>query len=132
MSTRARIGIENADGSIRSVYHHWDGYPSWLGVKLNQHYNTRAKVVSLIAGGDMSSCLSEDSDAPEYYSEHGEDCPPRLDWDYSAYTNKDNGEEYHYIWTTDDEWICIDQHQWDGTDKAPELVQIPGYTVAWY
>ena len=41
----------------------------------------------------------------------------------------DRGEEFHYIFTTDHEWICIDQHQFDGTDKQPELVQIPGYEV---
>ena len=128
MSTRARIGIEHEDGSITSVYHHWDGYPEWLGVKLNEHYNTRSKVTRLIEGGDMSSCLSENEDTPEYYSQRGENCPPQYHADYQTYTMKDYGEEYHYIFTTDDEWICIDQHQF--TDETPELVQIPGYEVA--
>ena len=31
MATRSRIGIELTDGSILSAYHHWDGYPQWLG-----------------------------------------------------------------------------------------------------
>ena len=31
MATRSRIGIELNDGSILSAYHHWDGYPQWLG-----------------------------------------------------------------------------------------------------
>ena len=44
MATRSRIGIELSDGSILSVYHHWDGYPTWLGRILNTHYNTREKV----------------------------------------------------------------------------------------
>ena len=30
MATRSRIGIVLKDDSIRSVYHHWDGYPEWL------------------------------------------------------------------------------------------------------
>jgi hypothetical protein len=128
MSTRARIGIEHTDGSITSVYHHWDGYPEWLGVKLNQHYNNTPKVIQLIAGGDMSSCLSENENTPEYYSQRGESCPPRTDADYHQYTDKDAGEEYHYIFTTDHEWICIDQHQF--TEQTPELIQIPGYEVA--
>ena len=38
MSTRSRIGIELEDGSIKSVYHHFDGYPEGLGVKLLTHY----------------------------------------------------------------------------------------------
>ena len=131
MGTRARIGIEHQDGSITSVYHHWDGYESWLGVKLNELYNSRQKAIELIRGGDMSVCCDDDGNPnPEYYSQRGETCPPRLDLDYQDYTDKERGEEYHYIFTTDDEWICIDQHQWDGTDQAPELIQIPGYEVA--
>ena len=37
MGTRARIGILLPDDSILSVYHHWDGYPEWLGVTLVEH-----------------------------------------------------------------------------------------------
>ena len=59
MATRSRIGIELQDGSILSSYHHWDGYPSWLGRILETHYNTKEKVSSLIDGGDMSSCWSD-------------------------------------------------------------------------
>ena len=53
MATRARIGIELKNGSVLSVYHHWDGYPEWLGRILNTHYNDRAKVAELIDGGDF-------------------------------------------------------------------------------
>ncbi len=130
MGTRARIGLEHTDGSITSVYHHWDGYSSWLGVKLNELYNTPEKVSDLIAGGDMSICCDDDGQPnPQYYSQRGEHCPPRTDADYHEYTDVDRGEEFHYIWTTDHEWLCIDQHQLDGTDKTPELVQIPGFEI---
>ena len=54
MATRSRIGIELSDGSILSAYHHYDGYPSWLGRILNTQYRTKAQVASLIDGGDMS------------------------------------------------------------------------------
>ena len=130
MGTRARIGIEHQDGSITSVYHHWDGYESWLGVKLNELYNTREKATQLIEGGDMSVCCDDDGNPnPQYYSQRGETCPPRLDLDYQDYTDKERGEEYHYIFTTDDEWICIDMNSFDYR-KSPEFIQIPGYEVA--
>ena len=58
MATRSRIGIVLKDDSIRSVYHHWDGYPEWLGVILKQEYNTKEKVRKLIDGGNMASCWS--------------------------------------------------------------------------
>ena len=35
MATRASIKFKDSDGNfIANVYHHWDGYPSGLGVKL--------------------------------------------------------------------------------------------------
>ena len=134
MATRARIGLELADGSVLSSYHHWDGYPEWLGRILKTHYNTRDKVAELIDGGDMSSCWTEsrwDDSAdgtygPEYYSQRGEDCPPRLDankYDYVA-----NGEEYAYLYTLNDEWVCYDTH--DFGNKYPEVVEIPSAALA--
>ena len=130
MATRSRIGIQLSDDSILSVYHHWDGYPSWLGRILETHYNTREKVADLIDGGDMSSCWSDSiwgkqlpkgKYAPEYYSLRGEDCPPRLDKNLAEYIS--DGEEYAYIFNRDGVWICIDRHEFD--DKDPETVSIP-------
>ena len=53
MATRARLCYVLSDDSIVSVYHHWDGYPEWLGVTLNEHYNTD------------SNCLLYTSDAAD-------------------------------------------------------------------
>ena len=53
MSTRSRIGILLPDDSILSVYHHWDGYPEWLGVTLEEHFNTFEKASELIDGGSQ-------------------------------------------------------------------------------
>ena len=39
MSTNARISFEKADGTIRSIYCHWDGYPSYVGRILSEHYD---------------------------------------------------------------------------------------------
>ena len=111
MATRSRIGIELKNGSILSVYHHWDGYPEWLGRILNTHYNTHAKVAELIDGGDMSSAWTNagwnnemlPTVGPLYYSSRGEDCPPR--YDVSAKTYLANGEEYAYLFAND-EWVC--------------------------
>lgn len=137
MSTRSRIGLELSDGSILSVYHHWDGYPEWLGRILNTHYNTKDLVEQLIDGGDMSSCWSEKSwgklredlsYGPEYYSQRGEDCPPRLDADLCEYLLPDGSEEYAYVFRNG-EWICYDMHQFDDS-KLPEVVKIPEGALA--
>ena len=126
MATRSRIGIQLADESILSVYCHWDGYPEWLGRILKTHYNSRAKVAELIDGGDMSTCWN-DNNEPEYYSARGEDCPPLLaanKYEYLA-----DGEEYAYIYTLNDEWICYNRHQYE-ENTMPTVAEIPSAALA--
>ena len=132
MATRSRIGIELRDGSILSAYAHWDGYPEWMGRILRTHYNTKEKVAELIDGGDMSSPWTNatwhDSDAtnvygPQYYSQRGENCPPRLDADLCEYLLPDNSEEFAYVFRSG-EWVCYNMHQFDDS-KLPEIVEIP-------
>ena len=126
MATRSRIGIQLPDESILSVYHHWDGYPEWLGRILRTHYNSKELATELIDGGDMSTCWGEDK-APEYYSARGEDCPPFLDASLEEYLF--DGEEFAYLYTLEGEWVCYDRHQYED-DKAPELVEIPAAALA--
>ena len=111
MATRSRIGLQLADGAILSVYHHWDGYPQWLGVTLKAKFNTREKVAELIDGGDISCCDSDsDWDRNDvtnhvlYYNARGERTEPRLYLNVDDYF--DGGEEYAYIFTLDHTWEC--------------------------
>ena len=139
MATRSRIGIELSDGSVLSAYHHWDGYPEWLGRILKTHYNSKELAAELIDGGDMSSCWTEDRFSidpthgfkvqeygPQYYSARGEDCPPRLDankYDYLA-----EGEEYAYLYTLKGEWVCYNRNEFG--NKYPEVCEIPSGALA--
>jgi hypothetical protein len=127
MATRARIGLELADGSILSAYHHWDGYESWLGRILKTHYNSKELAAELIDGGDMSVAWN-DNNQPEYYSARGEDCPPRLDADLCEYLLPDNSEEYAYVFRNG-EWVCYNMNQFED-DKLPEIVEIPSGALA--
>ena len=139
MATRARIGLELKDGSVLSVYHHWDGYPEWLGRILKTHYNAKSLVEELIDGGDMSSCWTEDRFSidpthgwkvqeygPQYYSQRGEDCPPRLDKNLSEYLQ--NSEEYSYVYTQEEGWLCYDTCSW--RDSYMEGQEIPEGALA--
>jgi hypothetical protein len=124
MATRSRIGILLSDESVLSVYHHWDGYPEWLGRILRTHYNTKEKAAELIDGGDMSVAWNNNNE-PEYYSARGDNCPPRLDankYDYLA-----DGEEYAYLFVNG-EWVCYDRHQYG--ERMPEIVEIPSGALA--
>ena len=135
MATRSRIGIELKDGSILSAYHHWDGYPQWLGRILKTNYNSRDLASELIDGGDMSSCWSDkvwgkdrtdgQKYGPEYYSQRGEDCPPRYDETREEFLSY--GEEFSYIFTSAG-WVCYYMNEFN--DKSPELTEIPSGALA--
>jgi len=134
MSTRSRIGLELADGSILSAYHHYDGYPEWLGRILKTHYNSKELAADLIDGGDMSCAWTDEvfgSDqktqyGANYYSYRGEDCPPRLDANLSEFLQ--NGEEYGYVYTQEEGWLCYDTCDWHETYL--EGVEIPSAALA--
>ncbi len=124
MATRSRIGLRLAEDAILSVYHHWDGYPEWLGVFLRQNYRTKDQVAELLDGGDIS-CIDSDTDwnlekvenHVQYYNDRGEKTEPRLDLSEDDYLA--NGEEYAYIFD-EGEWICYDLH-----GSKPLLTDIP-------
>lgn len=114
------------DGSVLSIYSHWNNYPEYNGRILRTHYNTREKVEELIDSGDCSSIWTDkDWNGNEWidckykaltYSLRAEDCPPRLDLNLMEYLG--DGEEYAYLFTNG-EWVCYDLHE------TPKMVEIP-------
>ena len=117
MATRSRIGLRLKDESILSVYHHWDGYPQWLGVTLNEKFNTKDKVAELLDGGDISCCdsdsdwnLNKVDNHVQYYNDRGDNTEPRLDINFDDYVNNSNaGEEFVYIFLPEDNlWECYE------------------------
>ena len=107
-----------------------------MGRILNTHYNSREQAAELIDGGDMSCAWTKDrwtgkkvaeyvtenveveQYGPQYYSQRGEDCPPRLDNTLQQYLS--DGEEYAYIFR-DGEWVCYDMNEFN--DNEPELTE---------
>jgi len=135
MGTRSRIGLQ-LEGQIISVYHHWDGYPEWLGVTLNKKFNTREKVAELIDGGDMSSCDSEygwdyneeskrEVSAPTYYSERGEDCPPKISESITEYLDLAEKTDGEYAYVFDGTWTCYEIGQYSEKGVKGRILDIP-------
>lgn len=125
MATRSRIGMEMADGSVKSIYCHWDGYPSHNGSILIENYKDRKKVEALIELGSISS-LSENV-VPEggehsfaspqegvtvaYHRDRGEKKQPaRIDLSVPDFFNSDI-EEYGYLFTQEGEWLVKSAHR---------------------
>ena len=130
MATRSRIGLRLAGDAILSVYHHWDGYPQWLGVTLVEKYTTKEQVAELLDGGDIS-CIDSDTNCDrqecephvQYYNDRGEKTEPRLDLNEDDFF--DNNEEYSYIFD-DGKWTCYDlSHKYDDDYNVTSYIAKP-------
>jgi hypothetical protein len=55
MATRSTIAKVERDGSVTSIYCHWDGYPANNGKLLLENYQDEQVVNDLLAGGSLSS-----------------------------------------------------------------------------
>ena len=135
MSTRCRIGIENKDGTITSIYCHHDGYPEVVGEILVNHYKTEEKIRKLLELGDMSSLGTEPVEnlrgweMPKagtadwlkaymeshsenqcvIYKTRGEDCPAKTHKDIEEYQrhSRDCWGEYAYLFKNN-EWFVLE------------------------
>jgi len=109
MATRATIGMVTAEGYIRYIYSHWDGYLDGVGATLLESYNTTQQVAELIAHGDVSSLDHTMMGSVFYHRDRGEVlttvCALETD------TVDDLTQEYNYVWTGE-EWIVGYNNHW--------------------
>ena len=73
MSTRSLIAVKQDDGTVKSIYCHWDGYPDNNGRLLLGFYNTRELADALLELGALSSL--DERLAPEPGENHSYDSP---------------------------------------------------------
>ncbi len=111
MSTRSEIGTLNDDGTITSIYCHWDGYPEYNGVILFKYYTDEKIVRELIKNGDLSS-LHENIE-PDKNSEHSFDNPQE---NVCIYYHRDRGEEWTHTsyrtYSNIKEWKKVVKEGW--------------------
>jgi hypothetical protein len=72
MATRSRIAIEKQDGTVDSIYCHFDGYLEGVGKTLFNHYD-QEKLEKLLELGDISSLGESTIDTVAYCRDRGED-----------------------------------------------------------
>ena len=110
MATRSRIAIENQDGTVTSIYCHWDGYTSGVGKMLEKWYTTQAKVEALIELGDISSLDMTPTSTVAYHRDRGEDLVQskynRVEALFDMGFN--SGVEYIYCFTKSGQWLVSD------------------------
>ena len=124
MATRSNIAYKTAEGKIRSVYAHWDGYVAHNGRILEENYQDQAKIEALVALGSISSLGAELGEKQDFNDRSTQ----KDDWTL-AY-NRDRGEElvvneyddipswiddmeeYAYLWNGK-EWLVNDHGERD-------------------
>lgn len=109
MATRSKIAIENQDGTVTSIYCHWDGHVETNGKILFENYHL-TKTEQLIALGDISSLDKSIEDTVAYHRDRGEDLNQTTYEDVEQlYTQGfNNGIEYIYCLTKSGQWLVSD------------------------
>jgi hypothetical protein len=138
MATRSMIAIENEDGSVTSIYCHFDGYPEHNGEILFEHYKDHEKVKKLIALGDIS-ILAPTIEIPEgdghtfgkptkgivlaYHRDRGEDFRQSKDKSVDEFFKGDI-QEYGYCFTAAGEWLVKSAYNsFDGIKPLKEVLK---------
>lgn len=124
MGTRSTIALEFADGTVQSVYCHYDGYLEHNGQILLKHYSDPFKLRDLIdLGGFVSLEATVEGTATSAFTQRGEECRIDKYKDIQDYYANVQGEEYDYIlsmnwdgkaqwhvrsYSTQDNWIPLE------------------------
>ena len=106
MATRSRIAIENQNGTVDSIYCHFDGYLKGVGKTLFNHYD-QEKLRKLIELGDISSLEDSILTTVAYCRDRGEDLHILTFSDMEAFfeSGHTGGAEYVYCLTKDGIWL---------------------------
>lgn len=70
MGTRSNIAFERSNGQVVVTYCHYDGYPEYNGVILNENYNTPQQAEELANQGYFSQLKSTLKDSLEGRANH--------------------------------------------------------------
>lgn len=73
MSTRSFIGIKQADGSIKAMFKHWDGYPSYMTPFLDKYKSD--ELAEELVHFDAVECLLSAEQKAEYQASYPDQYP---------------------------------------------------------
>lgn len=119
MSTRSYICKENLDGTYTGIYCHCDGYLTYNGAMLLDHYSTRERVERLLSLGNLSSLnekIEPDPSLPHsfedrqedvcvfYGRDRGEKKQEAMDVSLEEIDDPDSWIDYCYVYGKDGRW----------------------------
>lgn len=113
MATRALVGyFDNQNKKFIATYNHFDGYPSSLGVGLENHYDTPQKAMEIASKGYISYLDPETGEIEAKNEDKPKVININTDWETAivsiAETIESFGVNYAYIYSPDnEEWVDI-------------------------
>ena len=117
MGTRSNIAYQRANGQVVVTYCHWDGYPEYNGVMLNEHYNNQSKAEELASQGYLSSLKPT---IKESLDDRANIQPPTIY--HSAHTFYNDVQfdiEWIYLFKNNQWNVCVGQSTFIENDLQP-------------
>jgi len=122
MSTNSSIAIQLKDGTVKSVYCHWDGYLQYNGAILQESYNSYDQALELIEMGAISVLTPsigtkhnfnesyghlevKDRPCTFYHRDRGDKWEQATATDLTTWYDC-NQQEYNYLFK-DDQWFLV-------------------------
>jgi hypothetical protein len=103
MATRSTISVEHLDGTVTTMYCHYDGYLEHTGKILQKHYRDRETVERLVQYGGALVEVPENPEDAELLNNEVQKYE-----DIDEYRLMFDKEEYNYIYTIGDLWYLVD------------------------
>jgi len=104
MGTRSNIAYERPNGQVVVTYCHYDGYPSYNGVILNENYDTPKTAEELANQGYLSSLKPTLKDSLEGRANHD---APMIYHSLHSYLNDIQWDiEWIYIFRRGQWYVC--------------------------
>lgn len=103
MGTHCYIAIEDADGQVRYIFCHLDGYLRSIVPILKLDYMTREDVDALVRGGGRVT-LNRKENAVDSNGSPMETVADR--WAFQNEWKNQHSIQYMYLFNEEDEWEC--------------------------
>ena len=104
MGTRSNIAYERPNGQVVVTYCHYDGYPEYNGVILNENYNNQSKAEELANQGYLSSLKPTIKESLEGRANIE---PPQIYHSLHSYLNNINFDiEWIYLFKNNQWYVC--------------------------
>ena len=100
--------MKQADGSVKAIYLHWDGYPGYAGAILGGWYKPPEQVEALLALGNLCEIGETLETCVAYHRDRGEKLVPASCFatveEYETKGKADFGADYLYIYDAE-RWL---------------------------